>query len=513
MGQGSSGVNGGGERLPPIEVTGGVDATRAEGTPAAQPPPAQSEPAATLERVAPHPRQGVTPSPLATPRGATVALNQAPASLVSRLDALDLVDAFRAPMLARIRDSDDPAATLTGLQNLLTSRGWSRIDRNTQLLMLGEIAGRDGTDLDAVIAAMRTLADNRAFSDDRVAWPPMRTRLVNRVAMAPELASPLSELVADPRFNGLALLRTQAGEWYGPRLDALDAALDANDASDVEFRRRWLGRGAPVPIEGPTRPETIDVTVVDDSDLVGFLAAAVRSGELGDIHGVRDMVDRVLVELNGRHLGELEIDGHGWSGRQYMGDGEGDPDDPTVLTRALLHDDAIRSHLARLRPFFAESGSVDLGGCVVAHGYEGVALLQELSDLWGVPVQARTGVHNPVYGFHMGEMITRQPGQGLGAVHEEITRQILVELPGAEGLDIEMYNNHAERILMMLEEANRHGQLGDVVNDLEAAGDWSRLLPVYNRRYNDHDFVRRINSLALPGIHAEPIPIEIPFSP
>ncbi|MDQ8160107.1 MAG: DUF4347 domain-containing protein [Gemmatimonadota bacterium] len=56
----------------------------------------------------------------------------------------------------------------------------------------------------------------------------------------------------------------------------------------------------------------------------------------------------------------------------------------------------VRASLEQLRPLFAKMGSVELHGCHVGAGATGMRLLQQLAEIFGVPVSA--GVGGQIFG-------------------------------------------------------------------------------------------------------------------
>ncbi|MCG2784877.1 MAG: DUF4157 domain-containing protein [Anaerolineae bacterium] len=143
-----------------------------------------------------------------------------------------------------------------------------------------------------------------------------------------------------------------------------------------------------------------DITVLDwgeNWNPFNLAGGILTLGEI-DASGVRDMVDQIKERIPQQTdcIRELTIIGHGSPGRISVGDGTGwieganinggaiDPSSPT-------YDPAMRAMLAELTPLFCSSGSVTLRGCNVGDGTAGAEFVQQLADLWGVPVQAHVG--------------------------------------------------------------------------------------------------------------------------
>ncbi|MEO1018535.1 MAG: hypothetical protein AAFY56_12715, partial [Pseudomonadota bacterium] len=135
----------------------------------------------------------------------------------------------------------------------------------------------------------------------------------------------------------------------------------------------------------------IEITVIDDRDIVGFAASATRIEELY-MTNVENMADRVLRKVNSMpfKVRRLNILDHGNKDGMEIGD--------DWITIETLPNYA--RHFRRLRGIFHRKGFVHFQHCDVGSN---LPLLVALSDLVGVPVYAGTGAHNPVYRFNKGQ--------------------------------------------------------------------------------------------------------------
>ena len=132
--------------------------------------------------------------------------------------------------------------------------------------------------------------------------------------------------------------------------------------------------------------------MIDDSDIVGWFASLARLNELY-MKDVRSMVDAVIrrcTSVKGATIRRLDILDHGNSDGIQIG-----TDWITMATVAPF--DGLFRQLARL---FASTGFVHLQHCEAGQNH---ALLGHFSKLFGVPVYAGTGAHNPVYRFNFGK--------------------------------------------------------------------------------------------------------------
>lgn len=164
----------------------------------------------------------------------------------------------------------------------------------------------------------------------------------------------------------------------------------------------------------------MEFTVVDDSDIVGWMASATRVGEIY-VQDVDSMVNKILQALrvytysrvctpNDRirynRMSRLNILDHGNASGIEIGS-------DWINTASLPN---FRTTLAILSGNFAPSGFVHLQHCNVGQNR---VLLVELARTFGVSVYAGTGKHNPVYRFNTGSYVRADPD---GAFHADVGR-------------------------------------------------------------------------------------------
>lgn len=89
----------------------------------------------------------------------------------------------------------------------------------------------------------------------------------------------------------------------------------------------------------------------------------------------------------GRNLFLLRLHGHGMAGNIGLSDGHGVPGyHRTDLDAGTIG--RVRGELARLRAAFGPWGCVQLMACNTGQGPQGRSLLQQLANIWNVPVSA-----------------------------------------------------------------------------------------------------------------------------
>jgi hypothetical protein len=139
----------------------------------------------------------------------------------------------------------------------------------------------------------------------------------------------------------------------------------------------------------------IEITVIDDSDKVGWLASATRIGEIY-MTSVTTMVDNVKKKIGNNKISRLNILDHGnKSGIQIGND--------WVSNTSLPN---YQGKLRELQPYFEANGIVHLQHCNVGQNR---TLLLSLARIFGVSVYAGTGKHNPIYRFNFGEYVRADP--------------------------------------------------------------------------------------------------------
>lgn len=154
----------------------------------------------------------------------------------------------------------------------------------------------------------------------------------------------------------------------------------------------------------------VEITVIDDSDIVGWAASATRIGEIY-MQDVASMVNHVLQalrvytrsptgtaapQISYNRLSRLNVIDHGNpQGLQIGSD---------WISIATLPN--FRPTLALLAGNFAPNGFVHLQHCNIGQNR---VLLIELARTFGVPVYAGTGKHNPVYRLNFGHYVRANP--------------------------------------------------------------------------------------------------------
>lgn len=148
-----------------------------------------------------------------------------------------------------------------------------------------------------------------------------------------------------------------------------------------------------------------NITVIDDSDIVGWASSATRVGEIY-MTSVATMVKNVKKEIRNKKISRLNILDHGNSkGFQIGGDWV------SVKTLPLY-----APELEKLKPLFEEKGFVHFQHCYIGQNR---TLMLSLAKLFGVSVYAGTGKHNPVYRFNFGDYVRADPD---GTFETEVKR-------------------------------------------------------------------------------------------
>ncbi len=146
--------------------------------------------------------------------------------------------------------------------------------------------------------------------------------------------------------------------------------------------------------------QTIDVVDGTDPSLVALEANDLRKAGFDPIvvFGMSNGVEVVMNEINRKaRAGKvmlLRFHGHGNRGLQNVTGGQinGAPHLAGISTSNFGQ---IQGTLTRIKGIFVQFGSVQMLGCDVGGG-SGGALMQKLSDTWGVPVTA--GLHTQLGG-------------------------------------------------------------------------------------------------------------------
>jgi Domain of unknown function (DUF4347) len=148
-------------------------------------------------------------------------------------------------------------------------------------------------------------------------------------------------------------------------------------------------------MEAYTRRHGIDIAVIDDSDFTGWSASVTRTDEVY-MSDVKSVVANVLKAKGPYAIRRLDILDHGNEYRIQIGD---DRIDLNTLQK-------FKADLSKLKGQFSAGGFVHLQHCDIGVNKE---LLVALAKLWGVPVYAGTGKHNPVYRVNFGEYVRADP--------------------------------------------------------------------------------------------------------
>jgi hypothetical protein len=139
----------------------------------------------------------------------------------------------------------------------------------------------------------------------------------------------------------------------------------------------------------------MEITIIDARDSTGWLAAATRIDEIY-MTDILSMVTNVKLKAGKQLISRLNILDHGNANGIEIGS--------DWIHLENLHQ--YEPTLFLLRPLFEKDGIVHLQHCNVGSNQ---TLLLELSRIFGVPVYAGTGEHNPVYRFNWGNYNRAKP--------------------------------------------------------------------------------------------------------
>jgi len=165
----------------------------------------------------------------------------------------------------------------------------------------------------------------------------------------------------------------------------------------------------------------VEITVVDDSDAVGWIASATREGEIY-MKNVPDMVAKVISKLNSMkpytrvcnpaktvaapRMDRLNILDHGSpTGFQVGGD-------RVTMANFATH----QPEFQKLALYFAKGGFVHLQHCEIG---QNEVLMKKLAKAVNAAVFAGTGDHNPLYRFNFGDYVKVTPD---GKVKKDVDR-------------------------------------------------------------------------------------------
>ncbi len=143
------------------------------------------------------------------------------------------------------------------------------------------------------------------------------------------------------------------------------------------------------------RTSNKEITVIDGSDVVGWAAGATRVGEVY-MSDVDSMVENVLERLQQGKITRLNILDHGNSNTIQIGNDR-------IGTGNLSN---YAEQLGWLNGRFASGGFVHIQHCEAGQNKD---LICGLAEIFGVPVYAGTGAHNPVYRFNFGDYVKCDP--------------------------------------------------------------------------------------------------------
>jgi hypothetical protein len=150
-----------------------------------------------------------------------------------------------------------------------------------------------------------------------------------------------------------------------------------------------------------------EITVVDDSDYVGYAASMVREGEIY-MTDVTSMVANVLAALRKHYrncapgraeyntMSRLNILDHGNKNVIEIGT------DRIEASNVSSFEPALK----KLRGRFDKGGFVHLQHCEIGQNR---ALLTALARIFGVSVYAGASYQNPVYRFNFGDYVRADP--------------------------------------------------------------------------------------------------------
>lgn len=139
----------------------------------------------------------------------------------------------------------------------------------------------------------------------------------------------------------------------------------------------------------------VDISVIDDSDLTGWLAAFTRTGEvyMQDVH---TMVSNVLTAAGTHPIRRLDILDHGNPNGIQIGS------DYINLSNIATFGIELR----RLNGRFTNNGFVHLQHCEIGQNQ---ALMSAFAALVGATVYGGTGSQNPIYRFNLGDYVRCNP--------------------------------------------------------------------------------------------------------
>lgn len=157
----------------------------------------------------------------------------------------------------------------------------------------------------------------------------------------------------------------------------------------------------------------IKVTIVDDSEHVGFAASATRVGELY-MTSVADMVSKILAHLasyaskGSTKMSRLNILDHGNATGIEIG--------TDWVTTANFS--SFQPVLAQMSGCFDKDGFTHLQHCEAGAN---LRLMEMFADALRVPILAGRGLQNPVLRFNLGNFVRVYPAGPTGSRRENDT--------------------------------------------------------------------------------------------
>lgn len=154
---------------------------------------------------------------------------------------------------------------------------------------------------------------------------------------------------------------------------------------------------------GFTIIDAIDITdpSVQETEGDDLIFTGARPTMVGHMcNGIGQVMQHLTARMSSTaHVVLLRFYGHGSPAGMGISDGAGsvrignrrvylEDEDMSALTPGTVA--AGESILRQLTPYFGRYSSVELHGCRVAMGAQGRRLVQDLADIWGVPVSAAT---------------------------------------------------------------------------------------------------------------------------
>jgi len=99
-----------------------------------------------------------------------------------------------------------------------------------------------------------------------------------------------------------------------------------------------------------------------------------------------DAARRIIASVKPGSIALLRFFGHGDAGDQGISAGKAASTADTAIIHSNVVKPRYRQLLYPIRMYMCPYGSAELHGCNIGRGHKGTLLLQQLADLWGVPV-------------------------------------------------------------------------------------------------------------------------------